>query len=127
LAVDIAGAPDGCIQWLDKAGPETTAELMNNLQLALILATGTDSLVRKAHTSGNPVIGVGPRNVPVYVGISADIPFAVKNSIDSKTFDNGSVFASEQSVVVRWEVADRVVDEFKKQHAYSAPLFDMLT
>jgi acetaldehyde dehydrogenase/alcohol dehydrogenase len=123
-----AGAPDGCIQWLDKAGPETTAELMSNPQLALILATGTDSLVRKAHTSGTPVIGVGPGNVPVYIGISADIPFAVQNIIDSKTFDNGSVCASEQAVVVRWEVADRVIEEFKTQHAYflTPPEVDMV-
>jgi acetaldehyde dehydrogenase/alcohol dehydrogenase len=113
-----AGAPEDCIQWLDKAGPETTAELMSNPQLALILATGTDSLVRKAHTSGTPVIGVGPGNVPVYIGVSADIPFAVQSIIGSKTFDNGSVCASEQAVVVRWEVAERIVDEFKKQHAY---------
>jgi acetaldehyde dehydrogenase/alcohol dehydrogenase len=113
-----AGAPDDCIQWLDKAGPETTAELMSNPQLALILATGTDSLVRRAHTSGTPVIGVGPGNVPVYIGISADIPFAAQSIISSKTFDNGSVCASEQAVVVRWEVADQVIDEFKKQHAY---------
>lgn len=113
-----AGAPEDCIQWLDKAGPETTAELMSNTQLALILATGTDSLVRKAHTSGTPVIGVGPGNVPVYIGISADIPFAVQSIILSKTFDNGSVCASEQAVVVRWEVAEQVVEEFKKKKAH---------
>ena len=113
-----AGAPEDCIQWLEKAGPETTAELMSNPRLALILATGTDSLVRKAHTSGTPVIGVGPGNVPVYIGISADIPFAVQSITISKTFDHGSVCASEQAVVVRWEVADRVVEEFKRQHAH---------
>ncbi len=113
-----AGAPEDCIQWLDKAGPETTAALMSDPHLALILATGTDSLVRKAHTSGTPVIGVGPGNVPVYIGSSADVPFAVQSITSSKTFDNGSVCASEQAVVVRWEVADRVVEEFKKQHAH---------
>jgi gamma-glutamyl phosphate reductase len=63
--------------------------------VALILAPGTDSLVREAHASGTPVIGVGPGNVPVCIGISADIPFAVQNIIDSKTFDGGSVCASE--------------------------------
>lgn len=113
-----AGAPDGCIQWLDKAVPETVASLMSDPRLALILATGTDSLVRKAHTSGTPVIGVGPGNVPVYIGVSADIPFAVKSIVSSKTFDNGSVCASEQAVVVRWEVADRVIQEFKNEGAY---------
>jgi acetaldehyde dehydrogenase/alcohol dehydrogenase len=113
-----AGAPDDCIQWLDKAGPETVADLMSHPRLALILATGTDSLVRKAHSSGTPVIGVGPGNVPVYIGVSADIPFAVKSIISSKTFDNGSVCASEQAVVVRWEVADRVIEELKKEGAH---------
>jgi acetaldehyde dehydrogenase/alcohol dehydrogenase len=113
-----AGAPDDCIQWLQKPSQETVSELMSDPRLALILATGTDSLVRKAHTSGTPVIGVGPGNVPVYIGVSADIPFAVKSIIGSKTFDNGSVCASEQAVVVRWEVADRVVQEFKSEGAH---------
>mgnify|MGYP005853753697 CR=1 FL=1 len=113
-----AGAPDHCIQWLDKPSPDTVAQLMGNPGLALILATGTDSIVRKAQASGTPVIGVGPGNVPVYIGVSADIPFAVRNIISSKTFDNGSVCASEQAVVVRWEVADRVIEEFKKQGAH---------
>jgi acetaldehyde dehydrogenase / alcohol dehydrogenase len=113
-----AGAPENCLQWMDKVGPETMAELMSNRRLALILATGTDSLVRRAQTSGTPVIGVGPGNVPVYIGVSADIPFAVQSIISSKTFDNGSVCASEQAVVVRWEVADRVIEEFRKQHAH---------
>jgi acetaldehyde dehydrogenase/alcohol dehydrogenase len=109
-----AGAPEDCIQWLDKAGPATVVELMSHPRLALILATGTDSLVRKAHSSGTPVIGVGPGNVPVYIGVSADIPFAVKSILQSKTFDNGSVCASEQAVVVRREIADQVIEEFKK-------------
>jgi acetaldehyde dehydrogenase/alcohol dehydrogenase len=109
-----AGAPKDCIQWLDKPVEGTVVELMSHPRLALILATGTDSLVRKAHSSGTPVIGVGPGNVPVYIGVSADIPFAVKSIIQSKTFDNGSVCASEQAVVVRSEIADRVSEEFTK-------------
>jgi len=113
-----AGAPPDCIQWLDKPGPETVTELMSNPCLALILATGTDTLVRKAHTSGTPVIGVGPGNVPVYIGASADIPFAVRSIIESKTFDNGSVCASEQAVVVKRDEAGAVIKEFERQHAY---------
>ncbi len=113
-----AGAPEHCIQWLEKPAPETLSILMADPRLALILATGTDPLVRKALTSGTPVLGVGPGNVPVYIGSTADIPFAVRNIIESKTFDNGSVCASEQAVVVRWEIADRVIEEFKKQGAY---------
>jgi acetaldehyde dehydrogenase/alcohol dehydrogenase len=113
-----AGAPAHCIQWLGKPSPETILETMSNPRLALILATGTDALVRKAHTSGTPVLGVGPGNVPVYVGATADIPFAVWNIIESKTFDNGSICASEQAVVVRKDVAGAVIEEFKKQRAY---------
>ena len=113
-----AGAPEHCIQWLEKPGNETILELMADRRLALILATGTDTLVRKAHTSGTPVIGVGPGNVPVYIGVTADVPYAVSSIIESKTFDYGSVCASEQAVVVKREAADRVVEEFKRQHAY---------
>jgi acetaldehyde dehydrogenase/alcohol dehydrogenase len=113
-----AGAPSDCIQWLDKPTPETVTELMSNPRLALILATGTDTLVRKAHTSGTPVIGVGPGNVPVYIGETADIPFAVRSIIESKTFDNGSVCASEQAIVVKRAVARFVKEEFEKQHGY---------
>jgi acetaldehyde dehydrogenase/alcohol dehydrogenase len=112
-----AGAPADCIQWLDKPVPETVNELMGNPRLALILATGTDTLVRKAHSSGTPVIGVGPGNVPVYIGATADIPFAVRSIIESKTFDNGSVCASEQAVVVKRAVASFVIEEFEKQQA----------
>jgi acetaldehyde dehydrogenase/alcohol dehydrogenase len=113
-----AGAPENCIQWLDKPVPDTVGELMSDSRLALILATGTDTLVRKALSSGTPVLGVGPGNVPVYIGSTADVPFAVRSIIESKTFDNGSVCASEQAVIVKWEVADRVLEEFKKQGAY---------
>ncbi len=112
-----AGAPEHSVQWLDKLGPDLLTGLMSNPKLALILATGTDELVRKALTSGTPVLGVGPGNVPVYIGSTADIPFAVRSIIESKTFDNGSVCASEQAVVVKWEIADTVIDEFKKQGA----------
>ncbi len=108
-----AGAPEDCIQWLSKPVPDTVQELMSDPRLALILATGTDTLVRKANMSGTSVIGVGPGNVPVYIGAKADVPFAVRSIIESKTFDNGSVCASEQAVVVRWDVADQVVEEFK--------------
>jgi acetaldehyde dehydrogenase/alcohol dehydrogenase len=113
-----AGAPDHCIQWVDKPVPDLVNELMSNPRLALILATGTDALVRKAHTSGTPVIGVGPGNVPVYIGATADIPFAVRSIIESKTFDNGSVCASEQSLVTKRDVAKAVIREFERQKAY---------
>ncbi|MEW6367800.1 MAG: aldehyde dehydrogenase family protein [Acidobacteriota bacterium] len=110
-----AGAPEDCIQWLDKPSSKTTDELMKQPRLALILATGTDTLVRKASMSGTPVIGVGPGNVPVYIGETADIPFAVRSIVESKTFDNGSVCASEQAVVVKKAVAEKVMAEFRRQ------------
>ncbi len=113
-----AGAPEHCIQWLRKSTPNLTHELMSHRGLALILATGAYRLVREAYSSGSPVIGVGPGNVPVYIGLTADIPFAVRSIIESKTFDNGSVCASEQSVVVKKKVVDAAIKEFKRQKAY---------
>lgn len=113
-----AGAPEHCIQWLEKSTPNMTAELMSHRGLAIIIATGTSSLVREAYSSGTPVIGVGPGNVPVYIGATADIPFAVESILESKTFDNGSVCASEQAIVVKREVGEEVVEEFEKQGAY---------
>ena len=113
-----AGAPEDCIQCLEKASEETIAEVMSDHHLALILATGTDSVVRKASRSGTPTIGVGPGNVPVYIGRTADIAFAVRSIIESKTFDNGTVCASEQAVVVRREIADAVMAEFTGQGGY---------
>ncbi|HUU46726.1 MAG TPA: aldehyde dehydrogenase family protein, partial [Acidobacteriota bacterium] len=110
-----AGAPEHCIQCVPKASEETIDELMSDHHLALILATGTNSVVRKAYRSGTPAIGVGPGNVPVYIGRTADVPFAVRSIIESKTFDNGTVCASEQAVVVRRGVAEGVIAEFRRQ------------
>jgi acetaldehyde dehydrogenase/alcohol dehydrogenase len=107
-AAQIAGAPPHCIQWLERPTEAVLEDLMKDRRMALILATGTSRLVRRAQQSGRPVLGVGPGNVPVYIGASADIPFAVHNILASKLFDNGSVCASEQAVVVKQEVADEV-------------------
>jgi acetaldehyde dehydrogenase/alcohol dehydrogenase len=112
-----AGAPRDCIQWLEKAGPETLQELMGHDRLALILATGTGSIVRKAHSSGTPVIGVGPGNVPACIDAGADVRAAVGAVIESKTFDHGSVCASEQALVVERRVAERVVEELRRRGA----------
>jgi acetaldehyde dehydrogenase/alcohol dehydrogenase len=113
-----AGAPEHCIQWLTKPNPKTTKELMSHHGLALILATGTGELVKASYSSGTPTIGVGSGNVPVYIGITADIPFAIQNILSSKTFDNGSICASEQAVVVREQIAEKVTAEFKIQRAH---------
>ena len=113
-----AGAPEHCIQWIRRSTPEETLEMMGHRRIALVLATGSVSLVRAAYRSGNPAIGVGPGNVPVYVGKSADIPFAVEQILLSKTFDNGTVCASEQSIVVRELKEEELVSELRKGKAY---------
>ncbi|MGB2804650.1 MAG: aldehyde dehydrogenase family protein [Candidatus Zixiibacteriota bacterium] len=113
-----AGAPERCVQWLAKPSPKTAKELMSHRGLALILATGTGELVKASYSSGTPTIGAGSGNVPVYIGATADVPFAVQNILTSKTFDNGSICASEQAIVVKKEIAEKVTAEFKIQKAY---------
>lgn len=112
------GAPEHCIQWLGRPTEELLQELMTHRRLAMILATGTNSVVQKASKSGTPNIGVGPGNVPVYIGRTADIPFAVRCIVESKTFDYGTICASEQAIVVKRQVSDEVIAEFKRQKAY---------
>jgi acetaldehyde dehydrogenase/alcohol dehydrogenase len=112
------GAPEHCIQWLTKPNPMKTKELMSHRGLALILATGTGELVKTSYSSGTPTIGVGSGNVPVYIGATADIPFAIQSILMSKTFDNGSVCASEQAIIVKKKNADQVIAEFKRHKAY---------
>ncbi|MFN8179618.1 MAG: aldehyde dehydrogenase family protein [bacterium] len=99
-AAAAAGAPDGAIQWITKAPIDYVKAAMRHRKLALILATGTGSIVRLAQESGTPTLGVGPGNVPVYVHASADLPAAARAIVHSKTFDNGVVCASEQALVV---------------------------
>lgn len=113
-----AGAPEDCIQWIKRSTPEETLEMMGHKDVALVLATGSVSLVQAAYRSGNPAIGVGPGNVPVYIGQSADLAFATEQIILSKTFDYGTVCASEQSLVIKATRADELIAEFKKRKAY---------
>ncbi len=109
-AAQASGAPRGLISCLDTVTLEGTTELMKNLDISLILATGGTSMVRAAHSFGKPAIGVGPGNVPAYVDRSADLEKAAKDIIASKTFDNGVICASEQAIVVH----SQVEHEFKK-------------
>lgn len=113
-----AGAPEDCIQWIKRSTPEETLEMMGHKSIALVLATGSVSLVKSAYSSGNPAIGVGPGNVPVYIGQSADLAFAADQIILSKTFDYGTVCASEQSIVIKTTRADELIAEFRKRKAY---------
>jgi acetaldehyde dehydrogenase/alcohol dehydrogenase len=113
-----ADAPEDCIQWSTHKSREETQFLMQHPKLALILATGGTGLVHEAYSSGTPALGVGAGNVPVYIEKSADIPFAVDQLIRSKTFDNGTICASEQALVVEKEIAIRVKEEMQRQGAY---------
>jgi acetaldehyde dehydrogenase/alcohol dehydrogenase len=113
-----AGAPDNCVQWIKTSTRDEVLELMSHHRINLILATGSVELVRAAQKSGNPAIGIGPGNVPVYIGRSADVPFAVEQIVLSKTFDHGTVCASEQAVVANCDNVDEVIREFKKRKAY---------
>lgn len=113
-----AGAPDYCIRWVEQPSRDLTHALMTHPDVALILATGGMGLVQAAYSSGTPAIGVGPGNVPVYIEKSADIKRTVNDIIMSKTFDNGMICASEQSVVVDKDIADEVIERFKSQGAY---------
>ena len=113
-----AGAPEYCIQWIPRATREQVLAFMSHKRIALVLATGSVSLVRAAYHSGNPAIGVGPGNVPVYIGKSADVEFAVNQILLSKLFDNGTICASEQAVVVSRYNARQVRDEFIRQGSF---------
>ncbi|MDD5671961.1 MAG: aldehyde dehydrogenase family protein, partial [Candidatus Omnitrophica bacterium] len=111
-------APEDCIQWLENTSREETQALMKHKKLALILATGGGSLVNAAYSSGTPALGVGAGNVPVFIEQSADIPFAVEQILISKVFDNGTICASEQAVVVERPVAEQIRNAFKQKGAY---------
>lgn len=113
-----AGAPEDCIQVIEHGSHELTQAIMGHEKLALTLATGGTGLVKAAYSSGNPALGVGPGNVPVFIDKSADIPFAIENIISSKTFDNGTICASEQAIVVEKAIEKQVLDEFSKQKCY---------
>jgi len=94
-----AGAPEHCIQWISAPSVGATESLMRNEGVSLVLATGGSAMVKAAYSSGNPALGVGPGNVPVYVEKSADLTLAVAEIIASKTFDNGTICSSDQCVI----------------------------
>src|SRR5690625_957885 len=116
-AID-AGAPDGLIGWITEPSMEATNQLMSHRNVNLILSTGGGGLVRAAYSSGKPAYGVGPGNVPVYIEKTADVKKSVKMIVDSKTFDNGTICATEQSIVVDSSVKDTAVQEFKSNGSY---------
>ena len=111
-----AGAPEDIIAWIDVPSLEMTNYIMANCDL--ILATGGPGMVKAAYSSGKPAIGVGPGNVPAIIDDSADLVLAVNSIIHSKTFDNGMICASEQSVIVLDSIYDKVKEEFAKRGCY---------
>ena len=113
-----AGAPKDAIQWIEEPSLTATNDLMTNPGVQTILATGGPGMVKAAYSSGKPAIGVGPGNGPSYIEESANIDRAVYDIVLSKTFDNGMVCASENSVVVDDAIYDRVKEEFKKWNCY---------
>ena len=113
-----AGAPEGLISNVTQPSMKATSELMHHENVAVIVATGGSAMVRAAYSAGKPAFGVGPGNVPVFIERSADIQQAVKDIINSKTFDNGMICASEQAILVDEPVKNEVISELKKQGAY---------
>ncbi|GHU65825.1 aldehyde-alcohol dehydrogenase [Spirochaetia bacterium] len=106
-----AGAPEGLIRWIDEPSLEMTNTVMKEADT--ILATGGPGMVKAAYSSGKPAIGVGSGNVPAIIDSSADVILAANSIIHSKTFDNGMICASEQSVIVLDDVYDGVKKEFQ--------------
>lgn len=113
-----AGAPEGSIGWITKPTMEAANGLMKHKDIDLILATGGGGLVKAAYSSGKPAYGVGPGNVPVYIEKTANVKNAVKMIVDSKTFDNGTICATEQAIVLHQNIKEIAVRELKNEGAY---------
>ena len=115
-----AGAPENCIQWIEKehSSIEATQKLMNHPGVAIVLATGGPGMVKSAYSTGKPALGVGAGNVPAYIEKTAKIKRAVNDVIVSKTFDNGMICASEQGVIVDKEIYAAVKAEFEAHQCY---------
>lgn len=117
-AAEAVGCPEGAISTITVPTLEATNELMRHNDTKLILATGGGAMVKAAYSSGTPAIGVGAGNGPAFIDKSADIKLAVKRIMDSKTFDNGTICASEQSVIVERCMEEKVKEAFRAQGGY---------
>lgn len=113
-----AGAPENCIQWIDKPSIEATGALMNHPGVATILATGGPGMVQAAYSCGKPALGVGAGNVPCFIEKTADLHRACTDLMMSKTFDNGMICASEQAVIVAKELTKDFEEYMKKNNCY---------
>ena len=114
-----AGAPADCIQWIKNPSIEATDALMKHHGVAMVIATGGSAMVKAAYSSGHPALGVGPGNVPVYIEKSANLAMAIPDIIASKTFDNGTICSSDQSVIFDDRaVAEKALQLFEEKGAY---------
>ncbi len=113
-----AGAPDNIIAWIDEPTVEMSQQLMRHNDINLILATGGPGMVKAAYSSGTPAIGVGAGNTPAIIDETAHLKMAVNSILMSKTFDNGVICASEQTVIVVDDVFEEVKKEFAERGAY---------
>lgn len=117
-AITAAGGDENLVNCISIPSMQATDTLMKHPDVKLILATGGSAMVRAAYSSGTPAIGVGPGNGPSFIDKTADLPLAVKRIMDSKTFDNGTICASEQSVICVTEMRPAVQAEMERQGAY---------
>lgn len=113
-----AGAPEGIIAWIDEPSVDLSNQLMKHPHVDMILATGGPGMVKAAYSSGKPALGVGPGNTPAVIDETADIKMAVSSILLSKTFDNGVICASEQSIIAVDDVYDEVKKELEYRGAY---------
>lgn len=113
-----AGAPEGIIGYITKPSMQGTNELMKANEISMIIATGGNAMVKAAYSAGKPALGVGSGNVPAFIEKTANVKKAVKNIIASQSFDNGTICASEQSIIVEECIKDEVIAELKAQGAY---------
>ena len=109
-----AGAPKNCIQWIEHPSMDATTLLMKHPDVATILATGGNAMVKAAYSCGKPAMGVGAGNVPAYMNKSCDVEQAVNDITLSKSFDNGMICASEQAVIIDSEIYDEAKQLFKR-------------
>lgn len=117
-AAEAAGAPKGIISCVTTPTMASTNELMHAAEVKLIIATGGPGMVKAAYSSGKPAIGVGAGNSPAYIEKTADVKKAISQIIASKTFDNGTICASEQSIICEESNEAAVIAELKAQGGY---------
>ena len=116
-----AGAPKNCIQWIENPSVEATNALMKHPDVSIIIATGGGAMVKAAYSSGHPALGVGPGGVPIVIEKSADLNMATDSIIMSKTFDNGTICSSDQSVIFDDKAtAEKALKLFEQKGAYMA-------